>query len=115
MLDSCQNGNYYIINQLPKRQPREVIIIKIDLDKLKKLRKQNKLTQEEVARVLGYKSALGYHYLENGRCQIKAEQIVILADIFKVPIVELFFKDQVAKMATKDASPKLTPTGTDGQ
>lgn len=92
-----------------------MIIIKIDLDKLKELRKHNKLTQEGVAKALGYKSALGYHYLENGRCQIKAEQILILANLFKVSIAELFFKEQVANMATNGANPKLTPTGTDGQ
>jgi transcriptional regulator with XRE-family HTH domain len=62
----------------------------INLKKIRNLREQNGLSQEEVAKYLGYKSAQGYHYLEKGRCQIKGVQLTALASLFGVPIQELY-------------------------
>lgn len=51
------------------------------------------LTQKQVGKVLGYKTALGYHYIESGRCRLKAEQALILARLYGVPVEELFADD----------------------
>lgn len=61
----------------------------IDLKKLRRLRISKGLTQEDVAKYLGYKTVQGYHYLEKGRCQIKASQLTALAALLEVPIEEL--------------------------
>ena len=70
----------------------------VNLKKLQELRIKANLTQEEVSKVLGYKTGLGYHYIETGRCKLKAEQAVALAKLYNVNIEELFFDDDSTKM-----------------
>ena len=77
----------------------------VDLQKLKNLRKGSGLTQEDVAKTLEYKSALGYHYLETGRCQIKAEQLMELAKLFGVPIESLFVDSSAIGITTGTEGP----------
>jgi len=52
---------------------------KIDLKKIKKLRKQKGITQDVMAAYLGYKTATGYHYLESGKRAIDADRLFIIA------------------------------------
>jgi len=66
---------------------------RIDLRKLRHLRETHQLTQLDVAKHLGYKTALGYHYIESGRCRLKAEQALILARLYGIPVEELFVDD----------------------
>jgi transcriptional regulator with XRE-family HTH domain len=66
-------------------------IKKVDLLKIKVLRKQLNLSLDEMAKLLGYESANGYYYLEIGRGKFPAETLAKVADILKVPITELFF------------------------
>lgn len=75
---------------------------KVDLLKIKKLRKQFELSLEDMAKLLGYESVNGYYYLEVGRGKFPAETLAKVADIFKVPINELFFEEVIAEMATKN-------------
>lgn len=75
---------------------------KVDLEKIKNLRKQLDLSVEEMSNLLGYESLNGYYYLETGRSKFSAEALAKVADIFNVPIGTLFFEDEVAKMAKKD-------------
>jgi transcriptional regulator with XRE-family HTH domain len=51
---------------------------------LKRLRLENKKTQQEVARVLGYSSKSGYSMLENGNVELTISKAKVLADFYKV-------------------------------
>ena len=41
------------------------------LMKIKKIRKEHNLTQKDMAEILGYKTAKGYHDIECGRVKLK--------------------------------------------
>lgn len=83
--------------------------IKVDLSKIRLLRKKGKISQIAMALALGYKTATGYSYLESGRCAIGANQIPIIAKMLHVEVHELYM---VTKMVgNSDLS--LGPTGTD--
>lgn len=78
-------------------------MISVDLDKIKKLRKEKAITQNEMAKKLGYKTDVGYHYLETGRCQIDAVQLAIIAHILGVPVSHLYIYDSAT--GTEGAKP----------
>jgi len=63
---------------------------KVDLAKIRKLREDKKLTQRYMAGKLGYKSSIGYHYIETGRCQIRAEQLAVIATELGVGLEDLY-------------------------
>lgn len=65
----------------------------VDLEKIRRLRKQKKLTQLYMAHKLGYKTDIGYHYLETGRCKIKAEQLDVIAVELGVTTEDLYTSD----------------------
>lgn len=71
---------------------------KVDLVKMKTLRRRKGISQREMAKTLGYKSAVGYHYLETGRCTIQAEQLFRIAQRLGVPIDELFLHPSCTDM-----------------
>jgi transcriptional regulator with XRE-family HTH domain len=73
---------------------------KIDLEIIKTLRKKKGLSQGELANRLGYKTSIGYHYLESGRCQIKADQLVVLANALGVEVRDLFSGSNHAGLTT---------------
>ena len=66
--------------------------IKVDLDKIKSLRKSKSITIEEMSRKLGYQSPNGYYYLETGKNKFPADSLAIVAKIINVDIRELFFE-----------------------
>lgn len=68
--------------------------MQVDLAKIKYLRKQKGLTQKELARLLGYKSQVGYHYIESGKHQMKIHQLATLADLLGVKLEDLIIRDQ---------------------
>lgn len=72
---------------------------KVDLDKIKRLRKTKKLSLSEMSTMLGYESPNGYHNLEKGRVKFPAEALAKVANIFGVEIDELFFEQKIAKLA----------------
>lgn len=74
---------------------------KVDLEKIKFLRKEKGISLEEMARKLGYESPNGYYYLETGRGKFPAETLAKVAAILGVTIEALFFEDKLTKMATK--------------
>lgn len=62
---------------------------KVNIEKIKQMRKGAHLTLEEMAHHLGYESPNGYYYLERGRSKFTAETLAEVADLFGVPIEEL--------------------------
>lgn len=63
---------------------------RVNLEKIKRMRKNAHITLEEMAKHLGYESLNGYYYLECGRSKFTAETLAEVADIFGVPIEDLF-------------------------
>lgn len=53
---------------------------------LKRLRIENNKTQEEAAKVLGYKGKSGYSMLENGKVELTIQKAKLLAEFYKVDI-----------------------------
>lgn len=82
----------------------EIKIKKVDLEKIKALRKKAGLSLEEMARLLGYESQNGYYYLEIGRGKFPAETLAKVADILEVSINELFFENKITKMANEQTA-----------
>ncbi len=52
-------------------------------ERLKSLREDNDYTQEYVGRVL-QKSQQGYNHIENGRAELKIEDLIILSKLYGV-------------------------------
>ncbi|USK71730.1 helix-turn-helix domain-containing protein [Peribacillus asahii] len=74
-------------------------IKKVNLRKIKHLRKRERLSLNKMSELLGYESQNGYYYLESGRNKFSAETLAKVSDIFKVQIDELFFEEEIAEMA----------------
>ncbi|MBN8249985.1 helix-turn-helix domain-containing protein [Priestia flexa] len=66
---------------------------KVNLSKIKELRKQNKISLEEMSKILGYESINGYYSLETGRVKYPAETLAKTAKLFQVCISDLFFEE----------------------
>lgn len=60
---------------------------------LKKIREKLSLSQDEMAKLLGYKHKSGYGKLENGDRKISLEQAKIISDYLNLSIEEIFFKE----------------------
>lgn len=69
-------------------------------EKLKKVRLDKGLTQEQMARLLGYKSKSHYCMIENGQRGISIEIALRIAAILERPVEELFDADEVHDMPT---------------
>jgi transcriptional regulator with XRE-family HTH domain len=76
-----------------------LIITKVNIEKIKTLRKEAKISLEKMSEILGYDSPNGYYYLETGRIKFPAEKLAVVARTLNVPIETLFFEDSIAKMA----------------
>jgi transcriptional regulator with XRE-family HTH domain len=76
-----------------------LIITKVNIEKIKTLRKEAKISLEKMSEILGYDSPNGYYYLETGRIKFPAEKLAVVARTLNVPIETLFFEDLIAKMA----------------
>ncbi len=58
---------------------------------LKKLRIENRKTQQEVAKVLGYSSKSGYSMLENGDVELTISKAKVLAIFYNID-PKIFFE-----------------------
>lgn len=67
--------------------------LKVNLVKIKEIRKQKGFTIEEMSRLLGYESLNGYYYLETGRGKFPAETLAKVANLLEVSIDHLFFEE----------------------
>jgi transcriptional regulator with XRE-family HTH domain len=70
------------------------ISMKVNLAKIRELRKARKISQEEIARKIGYKSGTGYHYIETGKRGIKAETLAKIAEVLNVSVEELYSDEE---------------------
>ena len=75
--------------------------MKVDLQKIKQQRKQKKLSQSDMARVLGFNTVYPYHRKESGNQPFTAEELHKIASFFDLNI-EYFFTEEVAKNAIKN-------------
>ncbi len=66
---------------------------KVDLNKIRLLRKQKKLSLQDMSDILGYKTPNGYYYLEVGRCVFPADKLAKVADTLDICMNDLFFED----------------------
>lgn len=76
---------------------------RVNLEKIRNLRKQKRLSQEEIATAAGFKSLYSYNRKELGHVPFTADELHNLAEFFEVPI-EIFFDNSVAKTATRSNS-----------
>ncbi|GBG09465.1 transcriptional regulator [Paenibacillus agaridevorans] len=71
---------------------------RVDLVKIKSLRKEQGVSLDEMAKEVGYESPNGYYYLEIGRGRFPAETLAKVAVVLGTTIEELFFDDEVAEL-----------------
>lgn len=71
----------------------------VHLEKINTLRKNAKVSLNEMALILGYESPNGYYYLESGRVKFPADKLAIIANHFNVTIDELFFENRFTELA----------------
>jgi transcriptional regulator with XRE-family HTH domain len=85
---------------------------KVDLKKIKLLRKRSFITLEKMAKKLGYDSPNGYYYLECGRSKFSAEMLAFVADILDVKLEELFCTakdDELSINAAREEKKRQNP------
>ncbi len=70
-------------------------------ERLKKLRTERKITQEEMALKLGYKNKSGYCQLENGKVKMTLDKALKISQILGVDIEKIFFDTEVQVSRTK--------------
>ncbi|SFM44095.1 helix-turn-helix domain-containing protein [Salibacterium qingdaonense] len=75
----------------------------VKLDKIKHLRKERKLSQSDMAGILGFNTLYPYHRKESGEQAFTADELHKIAKHFGYNL-EYFFEDSVAKNATKSTS-----------
>ncbi|MFD1066641.1 helix-turn-helix transcriptional regulator [Oceanobacillus locisalsi] len=71
---------------------------KVNLQKVKDIRKKKGLSQEDMAKLLDLKSLYPYHRKESGTQKFTAEEIHAISIYFDLPI-EYFFDNELAKNA----------------
>lgn len=73
------------------QQKEGEMLFKLNLEKVKELRKEKGLSQEEVAKILGLKTVYPYHRKESGRQSFTAEELMMLSNIYNVPCEKFFY------------------------
>lgn len=72
---------------------------KVNLDKIRELRNQHKLSQGYMAELTGFSNLYPYHRKESGAQPFSAEEIYVIAVRFNKP-VEYFFDEELALSAS---------------
>ncbi len=75
----------------------------LDLQKIKSLRKQMKLTQPEMAHKISLNSGKLYHDRETGKVNFSADELAALAILFMVDIATLYKENFFARKITQNA------------
>lgn len=68
---------------------------KLNLEKIKELRKEHNMSQADMAKVIGSKSVYPYHRKELGNQPFSAEELHAIASYFDKPL-EYFFEIELA-------------------
>jgi len=71
-------------------------------EKLREIRTREKVTCEQLACLLGFKTKGAYHKKEQGTVPFTLEEAKVIADYFKKEINDIFFDNEVSKMETRD-------------
>lgn len=75
-------GNVFvIIVNVPDRKRKRGEILKLNLERLKQTRINKNISQEQIAKELGWKSRSQYSKRENGMVGIGADELIIIAKI----------------------------------
>lgn len=72
---------------------------KVNLVLIKKRRKEMRITLQEMALELGFKNASNYYKYENGDYKFDATHLPIVAKKLKLKVRDLFFEEEIAKIA----------------
>jgi transcriptional regulator with XRE-family HTH domain len=83
------------------RGGEDVKNIKVDIEKIKTLRKKANISLEQMSELLGYESPNGYYYLETGRIKFHAEKLALVSQILNEPYEHLFFEEKITKLANE--------------
>ncbi|MBX0352995.1 helix-turn-helix domain-containing protein [Bacillus toyonensis] len=75
-------------------------------NRVRDIRKQKDITQEKLAKMLGFSHASTISFIENGKRRLDAEKIPTLADALGVSIDELFFAQKVVETTTGEVEAK---------
>lgn len=81
--------------------------MQLDIAKIKALRKKNKLTQQDMADILGLKNQYPYFRKEKGEQKFTAEEIYKIAIYFNKDL-DYFFKQEVAENATNQKEQEVS-------
>lgn len=65
-------------------------------ENLRKIRREKKINAKEIANRMGLKTEGAYYKKEAGNVPFTLEEGKIIADIFKMPIEEIFFADELS-------------------
>lgn len=79
---------------------------KVNLELIKKLRKERHISQEEMAKRLGFNTQYPYHRKESGKQPFHADEIYAIAIMFEKPI-EYFFSNRLAKNASEQQKKRV--------
>jgi transcriptional regulator with XRE-family HTH domain len=71
----------------------------LNLVLIKQRRKEFRISLLEMAVLLGFKNASTYYKYEIGQSRFKAEHIPIVASKLKLKMNEIFFTQEIAKLA----------------
>ncbi|MEK4343260.1 MULTISPECIES: helix-turn-helix transcriptional regulator [Brevibacillus] len=64
--------------------------MELDLEKIKRLRKEKGIPQSRMAAILGYKSRFGYQHFEKGRRNLPANKLPVLAELLETSMTDLY-------------------------
>jgi len=66
----------------------------IDLEKIKKIRKEKGIKMDDIAKELGYKYYQSYYRIETGKRKLSIDKLVKFSKILNIPLEELIKKGE---------------------
>ncbi len=105
MFDIAKNEIYNQGKSCEKCNKEVKRLVKVNLEQVRMLRKDRRLSQEDVAKILGFNTVYPYHRKESGQQSFTAEELMKLAQLYKVPYENFFIFDIVEN---KDDEQELT-------